>query len=163
MQITLGQQYIVEEKPTLILYIYINRHAGNKGCQTFRREHRHCKDKNSSWHLIGFFHGISIGSTVQYGGEIHCYTVHLHQSLCRYTKTEAKSHEEPGYNSVMLYLRQSIGFGIGLEYCRKYYCSHKFDQAPETSLENSSKHPRKCILAYRASCNCCVLVSLHGD
>ena len=28
MQITLGQQYDVGEKPTVILYIYINRHAG---------------------------------------------------------------------------------------------------------------------------------------
>ena len=28
MQITLGPQYNVGEKPTVILYIYINRHAG---------------------------------------------------------------------------------------------------------------------------------------
>ena len=28
MKITLGQQYNVGEKPTVILYIYINRHAG---------------------------------------------------------------------------------------------------------------------------------------
>ena len=28
MEITLGQQYNVGEKPTVILYIYINRHAG---------------------------------------------------------------------------------------------------------------------------------------
>ena len=28
MQITLGQQYYVGEKPTAILYSYINRHAG---------------------------------------------------------------------------------------------------------------------------------------
>ena len=28
MQITLGQQYNVGEKPTVILSIYINRHAG---------------------------------------------------------------------------------------------------------------------------------------
>ena len=28
MQVTLGQQYNVGEKPTVILYIYINRHAG---------------------------------------------------------------------------------------------------------------------------------------
>ena len=28
MQITLAQQYSVGEKPTVILYIYINRHAG---------------------------------------------------------------------------------------------------------------------------------------
>ena len=28
MQITLGPQYDVGEKPAVILYIYINRHAG---------------------------------------------------------------------------------------------------------------------------------------
>ena len=28
MEITLGQQYNVEEKSTVILYTYINRHAG---------------------------------------------------------------------------------------------------------------------------------------
>ena len=28
MEITLGQQYNDEEKPTIILYTYINRHAG---------------------------------------------------------------------------------------------------------------------------------------
>ena len=28
MVVTLGQQYIVGEKPTVILYTYINRHAG---------------------------------------------------------------------------------------------------------------------------------------
>ena len=29
MEITLGPQYNVGEKPTVILYIYINRHAGS--------------------------------------------------------------------------------------------------------------------------------------
>ena len=28
MVVTLGQQYNIGEKPTVILYIYINRHAG---------------------------------------------------------------------------------------------------------------------------------------
>ena len=37
MQITLGQQYNVGEKPTVILYIYINR-----------------KYKATTWHLNGF-------------------------------------------------------------------------------------------------------------
>ena len=31
MQITLGPQYNVGETPTVILYIYINRHAGTWG------------------------------------------------------------------------------------------------------------------------------------
>ena len=30
MQITLGPQYNVGEKPTVILYIYITRHAGTQ-------------------------------------------------------------------------------------------------------------------------------------
>ena len=34
MQITMGQQYDVGEKPTVILYIYINRHAGTPEKQT---------------------------------------------------------------------------------------------------------------------------------
>ena len=36
-----------------------------------------CKDKTSSWHLIGFPDGSNIGSTVSYRGETHRYTVHL--------------------------------------------------------------------------------------
>ena len=34
MEITLGQQYNVGEKPTVILYTYINRHAGTQEKQT---------------------------------------------------------------------------------------------------------------------------------
>ena len=30
MVVTLGQQYNIEEKPTVILYTYINRHAGTQ-------------------------------------------------------------------------------------------------------------------------------------
>ena len=33
MVVTLGQQYNVEEKPTVILYTYINRHAGTPNKQ----------------------------------------------------------------------------------------------------------------------------------
>ena len=33
MQITLGQQYNFGEKPTVILYIYINRHVGTPKIQ----------------------------------------------------------------------------------------------------------------------------------
>ena len=37
MQITSGQQYNVGEKPTVILYIYINRHVGaNRAVNTPR-------------------------------------------------------------------------------------------------------------------------------
>ena len=40
MQITLGPQYNVGEKPTVILYIYINRHAGTpeKALKTNQRQ-----------------------------------------------------------------------------------------------------------------------------
>ena len=37
-----------------------------------------CKDKTSSWHLIGFPDGRNIGSTVSCRGETRRYTVHLH-------------------------------------------------------------------------------------
>ena len=39
MQITMGQQYDVGEKPTVILYIYINRHAGTPEKQTRDNEY----------------------------------------------------------------------------------------------------------------------------
>ena len=41
MQITLGQQYNVGEKPTVILYIYINRHAGTPR-KTLKTNQRQC-------------------------------------------------------------------------------------------------------------------------
>ena len=37
MTVTLGQQYNIGEKPTVILYTYINRHAG-----TPEKQRRHC-------------------------------------------------------------------------------------------------------------------------
>ena len=41
MQITFGQQYIVGEKPTVILYIYINRHAGTPE-KHYKKTQRQC-------------------------------------------------------------------------------------------------------------------------
>ena len=38
MMVTLGQQYIIGEKPTVILYTYFNRHAGTQ-------ENRHAGHK----------------------------------------------------------------------------------------------------------------------
>ena len=52
MEITLGQQYNVGEKPTIILYTYINRHAGTY------------KYKATTWFLTGFPNGSNLGSTV---------------------------------------------------------------------------------------------------
>ena len=45
-----------------------------------------CKDKTSSWHLIGLPNSSNVESTVSCQGETHRDTVHLHQSPCRYTK-----------------------------------------------------------------------------
>ena len=42
MQITLGQQYNVVEKPTVILYIYINRHAGTPEKKALKTNQRQC-------------------------------------------------------------------------------------------------------------------------
>ena len=41
MQITLGQQYNAGEKPAVILYIYINRHAGTPE-KTLKTSQRQC-------------------------------------------------------------------------------------------------------------------------
>ena len=61
-----------------------------------------CKDKTSSWHLIGFSNGNNIGSTVSYRGEIHRYTVHLY--IYRHTgtpnKTKIKYTMSLNYSSV---------------------------------------------------------------
>ena len=84
MVLTLGQQYIynVREKPTAILYTYINRHAGTPDKK--RRQNRNkvvcstssnmvvliycyiigCKDKAATWYLNGFPDGSNLGSTV---------------------------------------------------------------------------------------------------
>ena len=55
-----GRQYIIEDKPAVILCTYINRHAG------------------------------------------------------RYTKPEAKSYDEPRYNSI-IYVISGTGFGTGFK------------------------------------------------
>ena len=79
MVVTLGQQYDVGEKPTVILYTYINRHAG-KPEKTVKTKQRQCstpshmvvikyyyigyKYKAITWYLIGFPNGSNLGSTV---------------------------------------------------------------------------------------------------
>ena len=77
MVVTLGQQYNVGEKPTVILYTYINRHAGTlekqqkqKQCSTSSNMvviiycYIGCKDKATTWYLNGFPAGSNLGSTV---------------------------------------------------------------------------------------------------
>ena len=79
MEITLGQQYNVGEKPTVILYTYINRHAGTPE-KTVKTKQRQCstpshmvviiyyyigyKYKATTWYLTGFPNGSNLGSTV---------------------------------------------------------------------------------------------------
>ena len=78
MEITLGQQYNVGEKPTVILYTYINRHAGTpeKTIKTKQRKrgtplhmvviiyyYMGYKYKATTWYLTGFPNGSNLGST----------------------------------------------------------------------------------------------------
>ena len=79
MEITLGQQYNVGEKPTVILYTYINRHAGTPE-KTVKTKQRQCstpshvvvimyyyvgyKYKATTWYLIGFLNDSDLESTV---------------------------------------------------------------------------------------------------
>ena len=80
MKITLGQQYNVGEKPTVILYTYINRHAGTPE-KTVKTKQRQCstpshmvviiyyymgyKYKATTWsYLTGFPNGSKLGSIV---------------------------------------------------------------------------------------------------
>ena len=80
MEITLGQQCNVGEKPTVILYTYICRDARKKAkinqkqCMINSTSSNRveiiiycficCKDKTSTWHLNGFPDGSNLGSTV---------------------------------------------------------------------------------------------------
>ena len=78
MVVTLGQQYNVGEKPTVILYTYINRHAGTpektkqKPCSTspFMVIIIYCyigyKYKATTWYLSGFSNGSNLGSYLIY-------------------------------------------------------------------------------------------------
>ena len=55
-----------------------------------------CKDKTSSWHIIGFPNGSNIGSVVSRRREAHRYTVHLQISPCRDSRqNKDKRHDEP--------------------------------------------------------------------
>ena len=79
--VTLGQQYNVGKKPTVILYTYINRHAGTP--EKHQKQKRFstssnmvvvvvvvvycyigCKDKATTWYLNEFPDGSDVGSAV---------------------------------------------------------------------------------------------------
>ena len=80
MVVTLGQQYNVGDKPTVILYTYITRHAGTpdkkqktqqKQCSSTSSNmvviiycYISCKDKvTTAWYLSEFPDGSNLGST----------------------------------------------------------------------------------------------------
>ena len=76
MVITLGQQYNVGEKPTVLLYTCINRDAGTPKkkakTETMWYTIKHgsnnilymsCKYKATTWYLTGFPDGSNLGST----------------------------------------------------------------------------------------------------
>ena len=76
MAVTLGQQYNVGEKPTVILYTCTNRHAGTPEKQQKQKHctssnmvviincYIGCKDNAIAWYLNGFPEGSNLGSTV---------------------------------------------------------------------------------------------------
>ena len=77
MVVALGQQYNVGEKPIVILYTYINRHAGTPENQQKQKQcsissnmvviiycYIGCKDKVTTWYLNGFPEGSNLRSTV---------------------------------------------------------------------------------------------------
>ena len=78
MVVILGQQYNVGEKPTVILYTYINGHAEQPNMAKTKQKQCStssnwvviiyffigCKDKTSTWHLNGFADGSNLGSTI---------------------------------------------------------------------------------------------------
>ena len=60
-----------------------------------------CKNKTSSWYLIGFpDDGSNMGSTVSCRGGPH---VVMYNHSPYYTKHKYKKHDEPGYGSVLLH------------------------------------------------------------
>ena len=80
MVVTLGQQYNVGEKPTVILYTYINRHAEppsitkRKTMQYIVKRVVITYDKRA----IEPYTNIGLGSTTKCRRENHHYTVQLH-------------------------------------------------------------------------------------
>ena len=79
-----------------------------------------CKEKTSSWHLIGFPDDDS-NRGYHVGVKTHRYTVHLHHQSpiamsCRDTEQNRdKVHDEPGHNSVC-YIESRIGWVSALLY-----------------------------------------------
>ena len=56
MEITLGQQYNVREKPTVILYTYINRHAATPE-KTVKTKQKQCGTPSNMVVIIYYYVG----------------------------------------------------------------------------------------------------------
>ena len=152
--VTLGQQHNFGKKPTVILYTYIDRHAGTpnkiRTKNTMSLDYSSicnivlsipqsggkmskrldviigCKDKTSSWPLIGFPNGVTLGQQYNVGEKP---TVTLYTYIDRHAGTDTKQnkdkrHDEPSldYNSICNigssgWTRSSIRGGRG---CNKF-------------------------------------------
>ena len=96
MEIILGQQYNVGEKPTVILYTYINCHARTPE-KTVKIKPKKCsipshmvviiyyymgyKYKATTWYLTGFPNGVTLGQQYNVGEKptviLYTYINHL--------------------------------------------------------------------------------------
>ena len=103
MEITLGQQYKVGEKPTVILYTYINRHAGTPE-KTLKTKQRQCsttsshmiviiyyyigyKYKATTWYLAGFPNGSNLlGQQYNVGEKPTVIYIYICEFTCRITR-----------------------------------------------------------------------------
>ena len=63
MVVTSGQQYNIGEKPTVILYTYINRHAGTPEKQ---RKQKHCSTSSNMVVIIYCYIGCEDKATTWY-------------------------------------------------------------------------------------------------
>ena len=65
VEIALGQQYNVGEKPTVILYTYINRHAGTPE-KTVKTKQRRCSTPSHMVVIIYYYIGYKYKVTTWY-------------------------------------------------------------------------------------------------
>ena len=75
-----------------------------------------CKDKTSSWHLIGFLDGSNIGSTVHHVGEKP--TVILYTYINRHAGTTSKPKPK---ETMSLDRAKHFSIGVGADGCQHYY------------------------------------------
>ena len=71
--VTLGQQYNIGEKPIVIRYTYINRHAGTPEKQ---RKQKHC---STSSNMVVIIYCYMIGCAVKTKSQLYIYNMVLQQ------------------------------------------------------------------------------------